>query len=72
MPRAASLLAGLIAGLGAGQWLDPWPSGVLSMVQAVGVLASATVAALATAMGGLMVSDWQPMWRAAAIGRSSG
>lgn len=59
MPRAAALLAGLIAGLGAGQWLDPWSSGVLSMVQAVGVLASATVAALATAMGGLMVSDWQ-------------
>jgi hypothetical protein len=59
MPRTASLLVGLAAGLFAALWLGTSARDVLSIVQAVAVIASAAVAALATAMGGLMVSDWQ-------------
>ena len=58
MPRAASLLVGLFAGLFVVPWLGSSATG-LSIVQAVAVLTSATAATLATAMGGLIVSDWQ-------------
>ena len=59
MARVASSLVGLGAGIFAALWLGSSALGSASIVQTVAVLASAIVAMLATAMGGLMLSDWQ-------------
>ena len=59
MPGAASLLTGVITGQCAALWFGTSASGAVGIVQIMAALASATVAALATGMGGLMVSDWQ-------------
>ena len=59
IPGAASLLVGIAVGLFAAVWLGSSPSGAVSIVQQVAILASAAVATLAIAMGGLVMSDWQ-------------
>ena len=59
LPRAPSVLVGPAAGLLASLWLGTSAAEALGVVQAVAVLGSAIVAMLATAMGGLMMSDWQ-------------
>jgi hypothetical protein len=59
MRLAANLFTGLAAGLGAVLWLGVPELSALNVGHALAAIASAAVATLTGAIGGLMVSDWQ-------------